>query len=199
MDKSKSHSLPFLAVIGMFLVLLVVYFALLQPSFNQLSEKKDEVAGLRDQAHLIERALGNKIEKGLLSDELQAALPLWDNSEQLVVSMKEIAQSSQTKLSSMSFSISDSNQIQALVGGTEPLYPDVKEIKAQVIVQGSYDQIRSWLVQVQNLPRLIVIDSVRYSMAVSGTVAAEISFTGYFDSSYAYLLENPVFPTAAEQ
>lgn len=199
MNNNKNQSMITLAIMIMFLVLLVIYMTMLQPANKELSNKNKQVEQLRNQSDLLTKALSRKIEKGKLPEtEVQAALPLWDNTEQMVVSIKEIGQMTGTKLSSVSFSVSDSNQINTIIGGQEPMYPTVKELKVQAVIQGSYDQIRSWIVQIQKLPRLVNVDTVRYSLPVTGTTAAEISITGYFDPSYEYMLENPIIPTAKQ-
>ncbi|MGO4181903.1 hypothetical protein AB4Z45_17415 [Paenibacillus sp. MCAF9] len=199
MDNNKNHSLIILAIMLMFLILLVSYVTMLQPAYKKLGDKKDQVVQLQKTTELLTKALSNKKEKGKLPEqEIQATLPLWDNTEQMIVSLKEIGLSTQTKLSSVSFSVSETNQLNTLIGTKEPMYPSVKELKTQLVIQGSYEQIRSWLVEVQKLPRLVIVDNIRYSMAISGSISAEISITAFFDPSYAFMLDNPVLPKAAE-
>lgn len=199
MDKNKSHSIVILGVIMMFLILLVVFSTLLQPTYKKISSQNEELDRLKFQSGLLQKALDNKKEKGNLpEEEVQAALPLWDNTEQLVVSLKDIGQKTETKLTTVSFNVTDNNGIHTIIGSESPVYPNVKEVKVQAVVEGSYDGIRSWIVQMQKQERLIVIDSVRYSIPVGGLTSAEIAFTSYFDPSYGYLLENPVIPVGIE-
>ncbi|MEK3881705.1 hypothetical protein [Paenibacillus sp. PL2-23] len=196
MAQNKTHSIIILSIMVMFLLLLLGYFVILQPSFDSLKEQKDEVARLEDQASLLQRALANKKDKEKLSDDIQEALPLWDNTEQMIAGMKALSAQTSTKLSSISFNVVDSNSIHSIIGAKEPLFPNVGELKVQAVVQGDYNEIRSWLVELQKLPRVVVVDSVRFSLAITGETAAEVAFTGYFDPTYGYLLENPIVPGA---
>ncbi|RIX54047.1 hypothetical protein D3P08_07280 [Paenibacillus nanensis] len=196
MSLNKSQSMSIIAIIAMFLLLLVIFLIVLRPSFKEVEEQKRQVAQLEEQNAMLQKVLANKKEKTKdLPDDVQKALPLWDNTEQMVVSMKELAAATNTSLSSISFSVSDTNQIQAIAGGSEPLFPTVGELKVQTVIQGAYSEVRGWLVELQKLPRVVNVDSVRYSVGASGEMSAEVNFTGYYDPTYAYMLENPIMPT----
>ncbi|WP_127496909.1 GspMb/PilO family protein [Paenibacillus glycanilyticus] len=199
MDNSKNRSLGLIVIMVLFLVLLLLYVVLLQPSSSKLSDQKK----LAEQSQLQLNALQASVTKqeegsGLAEQDIQAALPLWDNSEQLVVTLKSLSVQTGAKINSATVDLPDENKLNALSGSADPLYPTVKEVNVHVSLLGTYAQVKSWMAQLQQQKRLIVINDFTLQQTDSGMNTTELSFTAYFDPSYKSLLKDPILPATAE-
>ncbi|WP_435170857.1 GspMb/PilO family protein [Paenibacillus glycanilyticus] len=199
MDNSKNRSLGLIVIMVLFLVLLLLYVVLLQPSSSKLSNQKK----LAEQSQLQLNALQASVTKqeegsGLAEQDIQAALPLWDNSEQLVVTLKSLSLQTGAKINSATVDLPDENKLNALSGSADPLYPTVKEVNVHVSLLGTYAQVKSWMAQLQQQKRLIVINDFTLQQTDSGMNTTELSFTAYFDPSYKSLLKDPILPATAE-
>ncbi|WP_336787121.1 hypothetical protein [Paenibacillus sp. MMO-177] len=200
MDNTKNRSLGLIVMMLLFLVLLLLYVVLLQPSSSKLSDQKK----LAEQSELQYNALQASVNKqqeegtGLAERDIQAALPLWDNSEQLVVTLKSLSLQTGAKINSAAIDLPGENKLNALSGSADPLYPTVKEVNVHVTLLGTYAQVKSWMTQLQQQKRLIVINDFTLQQADSGMNTAELSFTAYFDPSYKSLLKNPILPATAD-
>ncbi|ACT00761.1 GspMb/PilO family protein [Paenibacillus sp. JDR-2] len=199
MDNTKNRSLGLIVMMLLFLVLLLLYAVLLQPSSSKLSDRKK----LAEQSELQYNALQASVNKqgegsGLAEQDIQAALPLWDNSEQLVVTLKSLSLQTGAKINSATVDLPDENKLNALSGSADPLYPTVKEVNVHVSLLGTYAQVKSWMAQLQQQKRLIVINDFTLQQTDSGMNTTELSFTAYFDPSYKSLLKDPILPATAE-
>ncbi|TCN01455.1 type IV pilus assembly protein PilO [Paenibacillus sp. BK033] len=199
MDNTKNRSLGLIVMMLLFLVLLLLYVVLLQPSSSKLSDQKK----LAEQSEMQLNALQASVTKqeegsGLAEQDMQAALPLWDNSEQLVVTLKSLSLQTGAKLNSATVDLPGENKLNALSGGEDPLYPTVKEVNVNVSLLGTYAQVKSWMAQLQQQKRLIVINDFTLQQTDSGMNSTELSFTAYFDPSYKALLKDPILPATAE-
>ncbi|MCK9857111.1 GspMb/PilO family protein [Paenibacillus sp. ATY16] len=199
MDNSKNRLLGLIVIMVLFLVLLLLYVVLLQPSSSKLSDQKK----LAEQSQLQLNALQASVTKqeegsGLAEQDIQAALPLWDNSEQLVITLKSLSVQTGAKINSATVDLPDENKLNALSGSADPLYPTVKEVNVHVSLLGTYAQVKSWMAQLQQQKRLIVINDFTLQQTDSGMNTTELSFTAYFDPSYKSLLKDPILPATAE-
>ncbi|MOA35283.1 General secretion pathway protein M [compost metagenome] len=128
---------------------------------------------------------------------------MWDNTEQLVQQMRDIGKSTEATLNSASFSIIGSNDIHLLSGAEDQMYPNVKQMKIVASLEGTDQQMRSWLNQLEKLPRIIIVDSLRLNKSAnsgnddSDRLKAELTFIAYFDPDYEPLLEHPILPKTA--
>ncbi|WP_336771606.1 GspMb/PilO family protein [Paenibacillus sp. MMO-58] len=199
MDNTKNRSLGLIVMMLLFLVLLLLYVVLLQPSSSKLSDQKK----LAEQSQLQLNALQASVTKqeegsGLAEQDIQAALPLWDNSEQLVVMLKSLSLQTGAKINSATVDLPGENKLNTLSGSADPLYPTVKEVNVHVSLLGTYAQVKSWMAQLQQQKRLIVINDFTLQQTDSGMNTTELSFTAYFDPSYKSLLKDPILPATAE-
>lgn len=183
----------------LFLVLLLLYVILLQPSSNKLSDQKELVDQTEMQLNALQASMNRQDGEGSLPEQdIQAALPLWDDSEQLVVALKSLGQQTGAKLNSATIDLPGGNKLNTFTGSSDPLYPTVKEVNVHVSLLGTYAQVKGWMNQLQQQKRLIVINSFTLQQSDSGMNAAEIAFTAYFDPSYEQMLKNPILPVTAK-
>ncbi|SFE97590.1 type IV pilus assembly protein PilO [Paenibacillus catalpae] len=199
MDNTKNRSLGLIMMMLLFLVLLLLYVVLLQPSSNQLSDQKKLADQTERQLNALEASVNKQNGEGSLPEQdIQAALPLWDNSEQLVVSLKSLSQQTGAKVNSATIDLPGDNKLNTLDDSVDPIYPTVKEVNVHVFLLGTYTQVKSWMNQLQQQKRLIVVHSFSLQQSDSGMNTAELSFTAYFDPSYERMLKNPILPATAK-
>lgn len=199
MDNVNNRSTPLIVVMVLFLVLLLLYVYVLLPSNSKLTDQQSLVDEKAKQVQALQKSIESKGEAADLPEkDIQAALPLWDNSEQLVLALRDIGGRTGAQLNSATMSIVDSNQIQTLSGEAESPFPIVKEVSVHVSLQGSYSQLKNWIDQLQKQQRIIVVNTFNLEQAEGGFDSAELAFTAYFDPSYQAMLKNPILPETAK-
>lgn len=197
----NKRSLGLLGVVLLFLLLLLQVMYMLKPEGDKVSDQKDQIATLRKQAALLTNKSAEKErDDSRYSDSpVQEALPLSDNTEQLLLDLKDISQSSVVTLQSASFTLSDSNGLQSLLGGEQTPYPTVREIKASVEIAGTYGHLLDWIDALQKLNRLINVDSFvlnqpRLASDLYKPQSVNVNFTAYYDPSYRGLVDHEILP-----
>ncbi|MNO57102.1 General secretion pathway protein M [compost metagenome] len=206
MNSSHHRSTLLLIIAALFLVLLILFAWLYVPSNKELSSIQQEKEQLDRKIQSLQLIIDKKkTVKGKLDEAVvQEALPLWDNTEQLVQQMRDIGKSTEATLNSASFSIIGSNDIHLLSGAEDQMYPNVKQMKIVASLEGTDQQMRSWLNQLEKLPRIIIVDSLRLNKSAnsgnddSDRLKAELTFIAYFDPDYEPLLEHPILPKTAK-
>ncbi|GLX69288.1 GspMb/PilO family protein [Paenibacillus glycanilyticus] len=199
MDNAKNRSFGLIVMMLLFLVLLLLYVVLLQPSSSELLDQKGLVSNAEQQLNALQASI-NKKEEGsnLPEQDIQAALPLWDNSEQLVVSLKTLSQQTGAKVNSATIDLPGDNKLNLLSDNADPLYPTVQEVNVHVSLLGTHAQVKSWMDQLERQKRLVVVNSYTLQQTDSGMDTAELAFTAYFDPSYKDMLNNPIVPQTAQ-
>ncbi|SDX96413.1 hypothetical protein [Paenibacillus sp. CF384] len=208
---TKNRSLTVLLLALLFLVLFVIYTYLLKPSTDKIANQQIEIESLNNQYSLLSNKLA---EKKKASDEysksaVQLALPLWDNTEQLLLDLQQIESVTGTETLTASFT-PDLEEGQSIAGensdtneGTtdsiNPLGPNVKKLKVASVIKGSYSNVLRYIEELQKLPRLITVDS--FDVAKTGSInasskpiSANIVYTAYFDPSYKPLVKETILP-----
>ncbi|MCM3627154.1 GspMb/PilO family protein [Paenibacillus glycanilyticus] len=199
MDNTKNRSLGLIIMMLLFLVLLLLYVALLQPSSSKLSDQKELANQTEMQLNALQASVNKQNDGSSLPErDIQAALPLWDNSEQLVVTIKSLSQRTGAKVNSATMDLPGDNKLNAFTGVSDPLYPTVKEVNVHVSLLGTYAQVKGWMSQLQQQQRLIVVNAFTLQQTDSGINTAELSFTAYFDPSYEQMLKDPILPAKAD-
>jgi Tfp pilus assembly protein PilO len=196
---NKNQSLITIGLLMAFVILLGFYMFKVKPSNENITVQKDELVRLHNQTELISKKMAEKQASAAESsqDTVQAALPLWDNSEQLLLDLNRISESTGVVLRGATFSTSDSNQLQTYIGGQASPFPSVHELLTAVVLEGKYDAIMKWFEQLQKLDRLTVINSFNLDQSTSAlqkTIIVNLSFTAYFDPSYRSLIDHEVLP-----
>ncbi|RED61700.1 type 4a pilus biogenesis protein PilO [Cohnella lupini] len=197
----KSRPLILLVMAMCFLLLLLFYVYAIRPSDRKIAEKNDELARLDKQVELVLQKTEEKNEtKSEYSQEsVQAALPLSDNTEQMLLDLNSLGKSNGVSLENVTVSMQEGNGLQAMTGDTESPFPAVNELKISVALQGTYPSIVNWIAQLQRLPRLLVIDSFdlnkpKTEEALPKPISVNLMFTAYYDSSYRDMVDREILP-----
>lgn len=197
----KQKYLLFGIFLFMFLLLLGFY------SFKITSDKADieaqnkEIDRLNNHVDLIMKKTAEKQQSHdqFSQESVQMALPLWDNTEQLLIDLNRISAAAGIQLRSVTFSTTESNQLQTYIGGAESPYATVHELKSALVLEGRYNDLVRWMGELQKLERLVVIDSFNLekpltASAMQNPILLNMNFTAYFDPSYRSLVENVLLP-----
>ncbi|WP_379135559.1 hypothetical protein [Paenibacillus sp. sgz500958] len=192
---NKYRSPIVLGVLVMFLLLFAFYVLGIQPDIKQSSVNKDNISQLQLENNTLQKSideLKNDDEENAAQAALMEALPRGDNSEQLILSLREIEAKTYARIKDVSFSLDDANPIQEMTGSTDVQFPTVKQIKMTAIVEGGYTEIYNWIQELQLLPRIINVDSFNFQQPVEqtmqgadGILTANVSFTAYFEEEPA--------------
>ncbi|WP_168735714.1 type 4a pilus biogenesis protein PilO [Cohnella fermenti] len=198
---TNKRTLGTLGILLLFVFLLGFYFLQVNPLTGDIKKQEDEVSRLQKQSDLLTKKLNEKLaEKGSENmDEIQKALPLWDNTEQLLMDLNKIGSAVAVKTSSVTFSASESNELQTIVGGEQSPYPTVHELKTSVVLQGTYEQLLAWFDRLQQMERLTNIDSFTLAQPTTAEeklkpITISVSLTAYFDPSYSELVTEVLEP-----
>lgn len=191
---NKYRSAIVLGVLVLFLTLFAFFMLGVQPTNNKIELQNAEITQLEQQNGLIQNKINELKANGDTVNSEQAAalaaLPNGDSSEQLIRDLQTIGINAQAELKDIGFTLSDVNEIGALVGEGELKYPAVKEIKMTGVVEGNYQQIHDWLKELNALPRLIKVDSfslqLPYEQRSAGSpgsdLTANVAFTAYYEA-----------------
>ncbi len=194
---NKYRSPIVLGVLIMFLLLFAFFMLSIQPTNNQISTQQAELERLNQETEIFQNKI-NELKSNSNSgnseqDKLLAALPQGDDSEGLILNLSQISSSAQVRLTDISFITDELNPLQDTAGSTEVLYPTVKQMKMVAAVQGTYTSIHKWMNELQDIPRIVNIDSFSfqepYDQPVTGSpesiLTANIAFTAYFETKTA--------------
>ncbi|MDG0790648.1 type 4a pilus biogenesis protein PilO [Cohnella ginsengisoli] len=196
----SKRSLGLIGVVLLFLLLLMFVVYKQMPLNTRLSEQSDQIASLRNQADVLSKkaAESSSADAEYSDASVQQALPLSDNTEQMLLDLKSVSQATGVALLNATFSASDSNQLQSVLGGEQTPYASVGELKTAVAIEGTYDRLLQWVGALQKLPRLVSVDNfaiAKPSAADMGkAMTLNVNFTAYFDPSYRNLVDEELLP-----
>ncbi|WP_339220680.1 type 4a pilus biogenesis protein PilO [Paenibacillus sp. FSL H8-0332] len=192
---NKYRSAIVLALLVLFLILFGFYMFAIRPVKNDIAMQDNEFSLLEQEKGI----LTNKInelkseEQGTDSSEdtLLAGIPQGDDSEALILALQRIGTSSHARLKDIGFSQTESNEISPWTGIIPEAAGSLREIKMAAIVQGSYAEIKEWLKQLHDLPRILAVDSFSFQqpyefptrMKPGSILTANVSFTAYFEAT----------------
>ncbi|QUL54521.1 type 4a pilus biogenesis protein PilO [Paenibacillus tritici] len=185
---NKYRSPIVLGVLVLFLLLFAFFLLGFQPTNNKIAEQESQKAQLEQQNSLMQ----NKIDElksstvnGDAQDALLDQLPRGDDSEQLILDLRAIGTMTNARLKDIGFVLEDSNPLQVTTHSSAAVFPAVKEVKMTALVEGTYSNVRSWMNELQLLPRIINVDafSFQHSSNSGNIISASITFTAYYEKS----------------
>ncbi|MBP3966850.1 hypothetical protein [Paenibacillus lignilyticus] len=209
---TKNRSLSVLLVAVLFLALFAIYSYLLKPSADQITDQQAEIERLNNEYNLLSKKLAEKKEESneYSKENVQQALPLWDNTEQLLLDLQQIESSTGGEALTATFTpdrvddqenadTSASENTDSTTNSSTSFGPNVKQLKVGLVIKGKYADILRYIEELQKLPRLITVDSfdVAKSSSLSGDakpISANLAFTAYFDPSYKSLAKDVLLP-----
>ncbi|MEK4995478.1 type 4a pilus biogenesis protein PilO [Paenibacillus sp. FSL H7-0918] len=194
---NKYRSPIVLGVLILFLILFAFYMLGVQPTNKEISAQSSEISQLEKEAEMLQTKInelkGSGNEGDLEQKELLGELPKGDDSEGLIVDLREVSTSSQARLKDVSFVLDEANPIQQMTGSAEVSFPTVKQIKMTAVVEGTYSGIRQWMDELQALPRIVNVDSFNFQQSyenrtknnTESILTANVAFTAYYEATAA--------------
>ncbi|OCT14265.1 hypothetical protein A8709_25895 [Paenibacillus pectinilyticus] len=172
----------------LFLGLFAFYYWVQIPSSTKVKAQESELSLLGKQNQLLSQKVSEKqkTNAGPSLKEVQAALPLWDNTEQLTLDLNKIRKDQNVSFSSIAYSVSDKST-QSADTTKKSTFPNVREVKVTTTLSGTFKEVTAAITQLQDLPRLINVDAVNYGNLPKETtrkITVNLTFTAYFDPSY---------------
>lgn len=190
---NKYRSPIVLGVLILFLMLFAFYMLGVQPTNKEISAQNAEISQLQKEAEILQTKI-NELKSSATSldseqQELLAALPKGDDSEGLIDDLRAVGMSSQARLKDVSFILDEANPIQQMTGSAEMLFPTVKQIKMNAVVEGTYTSIRQWMDELQMLARIVNVDSFNFQQSYEersanspeSILTANVAFTAYYE------------------
>ncbi|RKP57208.1 hypothetical protein D7Z26_04285 [Cohnella endophytica] len=202
----RNRSVAMVGFAFLFILLLLFYLLLIQPTSDEISANREELARVQGQIDLVQSKVEQKQEtrSEYSQDRVQAALPLTDNTEQVLLDINEIDKANGIDLQNVTFATGggeggdNKNTLYSIIGGETNPYPSVKELKVNVVLEGKYSSLLAWLDQVQKLPRLISIDTFDISKPVASAIdkpiVVNVAFTAFYDPSYRDMVDHVLQP-----
>lgn len=199
MDNTNKRSVTFLIIITLFLVLLVLFVLLYMPTNKELSAVKDQKNSINHKIVTLQNALEKKAQPvGAKFDEeaVQAALPLWDDTEQIIVKLKEIGLATEADLTNGGITFMEGNEMHLLSNQNDPIYTDVQQMNISLKAKGHETEVIEWIDSLENLPRMTLIKSLRliHQDEDKDSVTVDLTLTAYLAPQYQPMLENPILP-----
>ncbi|MDR6549675.1 hypothetical protein [Paenibacillus qinlingensis] len=187
-NKNNQQTLLLFVAVLLFLGLFAFYYFVQIPSSTKVKNQANEVSALDKQIQLLTQKVSEKQKSnpGPSMKDVQAALPLWDNTEQLTLDLNKIRTEQNVTFSSIAYSMNDKTA-QPADATKKNAFPNVREIKVTTTLNGTFKEVSAALTQLQSLPRLINVDAVNYGnlpKEANKKITVNLSFTAYFDPSY---------------
>lgn len=186
---SKYRSEITLGMVVLFLLLFAWYILAVQPSNEKVNVQETEMARITGMNNLIQEKVDElkEAEEGnnALQEDTADSLPEEDRTDQLILDLKSIAGSSYAQLHDVQFTLSEMIESDQPSGSKTAMLSNIKEVKMSAKLMGGYMEIRQWMKQLQQLPRLITIDSFSFSQPYEqldpgSILTANVSFTAYY-------------------
>lgn len=203
---SKNRTAVMLLAVILFLALFALYMYLVRPTGDTISEQESELSTLDSQRAILQKKVDEREQKneGFDAAAVQEALPLWDNTEQLLLDLHQIESITYADTLTANFTIEDKNSEaeseEAIDTGdvddqsTEPsALASAKKVEVSVSIKGRDADIMKYVYAVQQMKRLVVIDKFDISGNSRDTtkeITASLVFTAYFDPSYLPMVDD---------
>ncbi|OAB42966.1 type 4a pilus biogenesis protein PilO [Paenibacillus glacialis] len=178
-----------LGVVSLFLLLFAFYMMGLQPSNTKVKEQEAEISRINGFNQRIQGKVDEIKSTEDNNEDLQeatlASLPEGDHTDELVLDLKSIGESSYAQLRDIDFTLSEVIESDRSSGNQKVIFSNIKEVKMSAKLEGGYTEIRQWMKKLQELPRFISIDSFSFSQPYEkrdpgSILMATVSFTAYY-------------------
>jgi type IV pilus assembly protein PilO len=186
---NKYRSAIMLGMVVLFLLLFAFYILGLQPTNAEIKDQEAEITRIDGLNTLIQGKVDEikdaKDNNEALQEEVAQSLPAGDYTNQLILDLKGIGESTYAQVRDVEFTLSEGDQAGQSSGGLGAGFENVKEVKMSARVEGGYTEIRQWMKQLQQLPRLVSIDSFSFSQPYEqrnpgSILQANVAFTAYY-------------------
>ncbi|GGN93049.1 hypothetical protein [Saccharibacillus kuerlensis] len=150
-----------LGIAVLFLLLLIPYVLIIRPQAEEKVSNDSEIAFLQQTNDLFQRKIDELSDQevgGLSSEQIAQRLPEGPDQEQVVTDLYNVGLSTNVRLVDASFanekSADGTVSPETNVGTPE----QIKSVYVTAKIQGSYEGIKSWMKEIQDLPRLTAIE-----------------------------------------
>ncbi|MBW4081628.1 hypothetical protein [Paenibacillus sp. S150] len=189
---NKYRSSIVLGLLLMFLILFAFYMLAIHPANSDLNSRNVELSQLQQEQALLENKISELSGAGTVSqdqEQAMAAITQGDDTEGLILDLQRISKSTYASVRDISFSLADASNIAAWTGIKPALLAGLKEVKMTATVEGYYAEIHEWLKQLNELPRIISIDSFNFQQPYElrtpqkpgSVLTATVSFTAFYE------------------
>jgi type IV pilus assembly protein PilO len=197
-NKNNQQPMLLFGAVLLFLGLFAFYYFVQLPSSSKVKAQSEEISQLDKQVQLLTKKVSDKQKDnaGPSMKDVQAALPLWDNTEQLTLDLNKIKKDQNVTFSTIAYSISE-KAAQPADATKKAAFPNVHEVKVTTSISGTFKEVTAAITQLQALPRLIQVDSVNYGnlpKEAARKITVNLIFTAYFDPSYKSKVEKVESP-----
>jgi type IV pilus assembly protein PilO len=186
------RSLIIIVLLILFLALFYFYYFVLVEMKQEIRDKEAEIRASEDQIQMVASAIQKKKAQQPMPEfrisEIIESIPYWDNEEQLVRDFRRAQSLSGVTIENISFSISDGNTLYQFTNSEEPIFPTLKEVEINLVVNGSYQNIKEFVKSIQQFSRLLLIRSSSYTSEAQ-MLQMNLSLTGYFDPTFQQWLD----------
>lgn len=186
---NKYRSEIIMGAVVLFLLLFAFYLLGLQPTITKIKDQEAEMTRISGLNTLIQGKVNDiKVPEGNNEEDQGLAaisLPEGDNTNQLILDLISIEESSYAQLSDIEFTLSEVDQSSPSSSVQGTVFSNVKEVQMSARLEGGYTEIRQWMKQLQQLPRLVTINSFSFSQPYEqrdpgSILMANVSFTAYY-------------------
>ncbi|MBB3108726.1 type IV pilus assembly protein PilO [Paenibacillus phyllosphaerae] len=215
---NKNRTMIVLMMSLLFLLLFAAYMYVVKPAASSVEEQDTEILSLEQQRDLLQKKLSEKqvdTTTEFPEETVQTQLPLWDNSEQLVLDLQRIEQETQATMTSSTWMAETTDTQEEQVSetsttsesadgqGTEEAVVSplerAKELKVTATIKGRYSELLAYIEALQKLTRLTTIESLDVTKpSVKDEATTDLTlnlvFIAYYDPSYKDLVKTIVQP-----
>jgi type IV pilus assembly protein PilO len=186
---NKYRSAIILGTVVLFLLLFAWYILGLQPSNEKVKDQETEMARITGMNNLIQGKIDELKEaedsNKYLQEDAADSLPEGDHTDQLILDLKSIEESSYAQLRDIQFTLSEMTETDMPSGAQGAVFSNIKKVQMSAKLEGGYTEIRQWMKQLQQLPRMVSIDSFSFSQPYEqrnpgSILQANVAFTAYY-------------------
>ncbi|WP_046215959.1 type 4a pilus biogenesis protein PilO [Paenibacillus wulumuqiensis] len=175
---NKYRSSIMLGLALLFIILLAVYMLAVRPLGEQTETYEQNITELQQEGQLLQTRIAELQSHQGDNAAVMAAVPAEAASEQLLTALEQVGEKSRARLTNIEF--------QSIVPGANssgegvPIGTQAGQIQMNAEIQGGYAQIHEWMNQLQQMPRLVTIDSFSFEQPYQPILTAKVTFTAYY-------------------
>lgn len=183
---TKSRPAMLLGLSLLFLILLAVYMLGVRPLSERSAEYDQNIAQMQQENNLLQQKVIELKSNAASEETVIQAVPSADQSEQLLLSLQQVGQKSNARLTDIAFATKNAaTDTTATSPDAQSLQIPGGQLQMSAQVEGGYTEIKNWLREVQKLPRLITVDSFSFDEPYQASkatpfITAKVVFTAYY-------------------
>lgn len=182
---TKSRPALLLGLSLLFLIMLAVYMLGVRPLSERSAQYEQNIAQMQEETTLLQQKVIELKSNSASQGTVEQAVPSTDQSEQLLLSLQQVAQKSNARLTNISFATKNAATETTTSPDAQSLKIPGGQLQMSAQIEGGYTEIKNWLRELQKLPRLITVDSFSFDEPYKVSKAtpfltAKVVFTAYY-------------------